>query len=350
MEHPNKNRKKAGRFLMNMKKWIRDMLSVDVKKSMPVLSFPSIQLMGITVEELISSSATQAEGMRLVAARTDAAASLSMMDLSVEAEAFGSAIRVSKDEVPTVIGRIIVTPQDAHALAVPDVFAGRTGLYIEAIRQAKRQITDRPVFAGIIGPFSLAGRLLDVSEIMIACYEDPDLVHEVLDKVTQFLTAYALAYRDAGADGVVMAEPLAGILSPGLIEEFSTKYVKRLADAVKTDEFAFIYHNCGNNTPVLVDSIKTIGADGYHFGNAVDLKTLLELMPSDVLVMGNVDPASQFRNGTPESIREATLSLMEKCTVHKNFVVSSGCDVPPLSSWDNIDAFFAAVKEFYSRA
>jgi len=334
---------------MDMNKWTQDLLSADVKKPMPVLSFPSIQLMGITVEDLISSSDTQAEGMRRVAERTDASASVSMMDLSVEAEAFGSAIRVSKDEVPTVTGRIVASLEDAKKLAVPDVLAGRTGIYIDAIRKAKKLITDRPVFAGVIGPFSLGGRLVDVSEAMIACYEDPDMMHEVLEKVTQFITAYALAYREVGADGVVMAEPLAGILSPALIDEFSTQYVKRIVDAVKTDEFAFIYHNCGNNTPVLVDSIKTIGANGYHFGNAVDMKEMLEKMPDDVLVMGNVDPASQFRNGTPESIREATLALMEKCTVHKNFVVSSGCDIPPLSSWDNIDAFFAAAKEFYSK-
>ncbi len=333
---------------MDMNKWTYDLISADVKKPMPILSFPSIQLMGITVEDLISSSDTQAEGMRRVAERVDAAASVSMMDLSVEAEAFGSAIRVSKDEVPTVTGRIVASLDDAKALKVPDVLAGRTGIYIEAIKKAKQLITDRPVFAGVIGPFSLGGRLVDVSEAMIACYEDPDMMHEVLEKVTQFITNYALAYREVGADGVVMAEPLAGILSPSLIDEFSTQYVKRIVDAVKTDEFAFIYHNCGNNTPVLVDSIKTIGANGYHFGNAVDMKEMLEKMPDDVLVMGNVDPSSQFRNGTPESIRDATLALMEKCTVHKNFVVSSGCDIPPLSSWDNIEAFFAAAREFYS--
>ena len=65
--------------------------------------------------------------------------------------------------------------------------------------------------------------------------------------------------------------------------------------------------------------------------------------------MGNVSPAEQFRGGTPESIRAATLDVMEKCCKHPNFVISSGCDIPPLSSWDNIDAFFAAVKEFYQR-
>lgn len=45
----------------------------------------------------------------------------------------------------------------------------------------------------------------------------------------------------------------------------------------------------------------------------------------------------------------ATLDVMEKCCKYPNFVISSGCDIPPLSSWDNIDAFFAAVDEFYHR-
>jgi uroporphyrinogen decarboxylase len=65
--------------------------------------------------------------------------------------------------------------------------------------------------------------------------------------------------------------------------------------------------------------------------------------------MGNIDPAGQFRNGTPESIREATLSLLNECGKYPNFVISSGCDVPPLSKWENIDAFFAAIEEYYNK-
>ena len=46
----------------------------------------------------------------------------------------------------------------------------------------------------MIGPYSLAGRLLDMTEIMILCYEDPDMVEIVLEKATQFLIAYAIAF------------------------------------------------------------------------------------------------------------------------------------------------------------
>ena len=65
--------------------------------------------------------------------------------------------------------------------------------------------------------------------------------------------------------------------------------------------------------------------------------------------MGNIDPAGQFRNGTPESIREATLELMRACGGYRNFLISSGCDIPPMSKWENIDAFFGAVAEYYGK-
>ncbi len=329
----------------NMKTWLKEILTADVKKAMPVLSFPSISLMGISVVDLISSSEKQATGMKLIADRCDTAASVSMMDLSVEAEAFGSQIKVSGDEVPTVIGKLIEDEESARALKVPEVGSGRTGLYIEAIQKATKLITDRPVFAGVIGPFSLAGRLMDMTEIMVNCQVEPDMVHETLKKTTQFIIEYIKAYKAIGANGVVLAEPAAGLLSPKLTAEFSSKYVKEIVDAVQEDNFILIYHNCGNTIP-LIDSILSVGAAAYHFGNAIKMSEMLKLIPSDTIVFGNVDPAGQFRNGTPESIREATQNILKDCSQHKNFVISSGCDIPPLSSWKNIDAFFAAVQEY----
>lgn len=334
---------------MNMRNWLNDIRSADKKKAIPILSFPSVSLLGITVRELISDSDSQAAGMKKIADTVDAGAAVSLMDLSVEAECFGATIRVSDDEVPTVIGRLVNDEDEAKALKVPMVGAARSGLYVESIRKAAALINDRPVFAGMIGPFSLAARLLDVTEIMMDCYDDPDMVHVVLEKCTTFLIEYAKAYRDAGANGIMMAEPVAGLLSPTLEEEFSSPYVKQIVDAVQTDDFIVIYHNCGDNTPKMVGSILSTGAAAYHFGNSINMKTMMEKFPSDVIVMGNVDPAGEIRMGDPESVRNATLSVLEACSVHPNFVISSGCDIPPLSPWENINAFFSAVEEFYGR-
>jgi len=328
----------------NMKQWAADLIAAPVKKPLPLLSFPCTALMDITVQRLVNDSNLQAKGMKLVADRVPSAASVSLMDLSLEAEAFGASIHVAGDEVPTVVGALISEEAEANALAVPAVGAGRTGICVEAIGRAAQAITDRPVLAGIIGPYSLASRLMDVSETMIYCYDEPDMVHTVLEKSTEFLIRYCRAFREAGADGVVMAEPLAGLLSPALAREFSHPYVKKIIDAVQQDDFCVIYHNCGNNVPLMIQDIYQLSALGYHFGDAIDMMDVLPQAPGDVLVMGNVSPSAHFRSGTPESIAQVTRDLLASCGKYSNFVISSGCDIPPQSPWENIDAFFRAAK------
>ena len=333
----------------NMKQWLSDMIATDKKSALPILSFPSVSLLGITVRELISDSDRQAQGMKLVAERVNSAAAVSLMDLSVEAECFGATIRVSDEEVPTVIGRLVNDEDEANALEVPAVGAARSGLYVDSIRKAVELITDRPVLAGIIGPFSLAARLLDVTEIMMDCYDEPDMVHTVLEKATAFLIEYAKAYKAAGANGIMMAEPVAGLLSPALEEEFSSPYVKQIVEAVQDDSFIVIYHNCGDNVLRMTESILSTGADAYHFGNSIDMTDMMAKMPADVPVMGNVDPAGVLRQGNPDTVREATLAVMEKCCTYPNFVISSGCDIPPATPWENIEAFFEVVEKYYKR-
>lgn len=333
---------------INMKDWVKDIIDRPVKSSIPVLSFPCVTLMGITVNQLIASSDLQAEGMYRVAQRIPSHASVSMMDLSVEAEAFGAPVRFSDMEVPTVMGAVVKSMADAEALQIPQVGAGRTGIYVEAIGKACSRITDRPVLAGVIGPFSLAGRLQDVVEIMVNCMIAPDMVHKTMEKATEFLISYIEAYKAVGANGIVMAEPLTGLLPPDMAETFSEPYVKRIIDTVQSDDFLVVYHNCGNNTILMIDSILRVGAGAYHFGNAISMKEMMQHIPHDILAMGNVDPAGQFANGTVESIKAATKKVMSECCGYPNFMVSSGCDIPPHSPWANIDAFFEAIKEFYA--
>jgi len=332
---------------LNMNEWVKEVIASPVKKAVPVLSFPCVGLLGCTVNDLTHSSALQAEGMLKVAQRVNSGAAVSFMDLSVEAEAFGSKIACSDIEVPTVTNVILNDPEDAFSLEVPQVGAGRTALYIEAIRKVASEITDRPVFAGCIGPYSLAGRLMGMTELMLNCYDEEDAVHETLKKVSSFIEKYILAFKEAGANGVVIAEPAAGLISPALMSDFSADYIREIIEHVQDENFIVIYHNCGNAVNKMAKEIASLGAKGYHFGNAVSMAEMIPQMPADALVMGNVDPAGTLRNGNPDKVRTETLEIMNECCKYPNFVISSGCDVPPATPWENIDAFFAAVEEFY---
>ena len=329
---------------MNIRNLLWDAAKVGSKKAMPILSFPAAQKMGVSVETLVKSSELQSQAMQIVARDTATIAAVSLMDLSVEAEAFGAQVRFTKDEVPAITGQLVSDEDEANDLEVPELSAGRALLCVEAVRAAKQTITDKPVIAGMIGPYSLAGRLMDVTEIMYLCFDEPETVHTVLDKATQYLIRYGQAMKDAGADGIMMAEPLAGILSPDMAVEFSMPYVKRIIDALQDDEFAVLYHNCGNSVPQMLDAIYALGAAAYHFGNAIDMEAVMKVTPADILVMGNIDPAGQFASGTVESITSATKELMAKCGSYKNFVPSSGCDIPAHAKWENIHAFFKAVQ------
>lgn len=325
---------------MNTAAYLREAARSPMKRALPVLSFPAVQHLNVTVRELVRSSELQAAAMADVARRTPSLAAVSLMDLSVEAEAFGAQVRFTDGEVPTVTGQLVTDEEDAKTLVVPQVGAGRTGVCVEGIRLARQHITDRPVLAGVIGPYSLAGRLMDVTEIMYLCYDEPETVHLVLEKATDFLIRYCLAFRDAGADGVVLAEPLAGLLSSDMCEEFSCPYVKRIIDAVQTANFAVVYHNCGNAVTSMLPALADLHAAAYHFGNASSMQEILASMPGDAPVLGNIDPAGHFASGTPLNMRRAVRELLDACGSNPRFILSSGCDIPPHASWDNINAFF----------
>lgn len=333
---------------MNMKEWVANTIKADRKKAAPILSFPGIQLIGHTVDELVKDGHLQATCMKAIADKFDTGAAFSLMDLSVEAEAFGSPVTYFEDEVPTVTAALIHDEDEADALVVPKVGAGRTGECVKGIKEAAELITDRPVLAGIIGPFSLAGRLLDMTEIMILCYEEPELVETVLEKATEFLIEYSKTFKEAGANGIVIAEPAAGLLSPNLIAEFSTPYVQKIRDAVEDESFMIMYHNCGSIIPLL-SNISEIGVGSYSVGNAVDMEEALKGLPTDAVIIGNLDPAGVLKNGTPEEVHTATIELLEKCGKYPNFVVASGCDMPPQTPMVNIETFFNAVNEYYNK-
>ena len=202
-----------------------------------------------------------------------------------------------------------------------------------------------PLFAGCIGPFSLAGRLYDMSDIMVLIYEHPDAAHVLLDKCTQFIMKYCEALKLTGANGVLMAEPAAGLLSNDDCMTFSSPYVKRIVDRVQDDHFIVVLHNCGNQGHCTRAMVAT-GAAAYHFGNKCQMDEVIRDVPPTALAMGNLDPVSLFKDGTPEQMRKATSDLLDKMRTYPNFVLSSGCDTPPHTPVENINVFFDALNEW----
>jgi uroporphyrinogen decarboxylase len=210
----------------NMKEWINNMYNGSERAIMPLITYPGTQLVQKRVIDIVKDGRAQYECIQAICSAFKSAAAVMVMDLSVEAEAFGSPVQFSEIETPVVSGHIVNDIDEINNLAVPQVGEARTGEYIKAAELASKNIKDRPVLGGTIGPYSLAGRLFGMSEIMVASMLEPDTVHALLTKTTAFLINYVLAFKEAGADGIIMAEPAAGLLSPAQCQEFSSDYVK----------------------------------------------------------------------------------------------------------------------------
>lgn len=335
------------RFVLktNMNEWIKSLINKKERSIVPLATYPAIEITGQKITDVVKSGQAQYECIKAMSERFPSEAAVMVMDLSVEAEAFGSPVEFSDTDIPTVKSNIVSDRESVDALKVPAIGTKRTGEYVEAARLASLHITDRPVFGGTIGPYTLAGRLFDITNIMMAVMLEPEIIHSLLSKCTSFLIDYIQAFKDEGANGVIMAEPAAGLLSPVQCTEFSSCYIKQVVEAVQDDTFIIILHNCGN-TEKLVPSMLSTGCAGFHFGNAVDMTKIMPQVPRDRLAFGNIDPAGIIKTGPAETIREKTLELLQKTGEFENFVLSSGCDVPPGTPLENIQALYDALTEY----
>ena len=330
---------------MNMKRWVADVIRQREVTALPVMTHPGIEMNGHTVREAVSNGRVHYEAVMTLTRRYPAVAAATIMDLTTEAEAFGTEIAFSDEAVPAVVGHMLPDVESINRLQVPSLSAGRIPQYLKANLLAAREITDRPLFAGCIGPFSLAGRLYDMSGIMMLIYENPDAAHTLLAKCTQFIEKYCQALKQTGANGVMMAEPAAGLMSNDDCQNFSSAYVKYIVNKVQDENFIVILHNCGN-TGQCTQAMVSTGAAAYHFGNKCKMEEVIKDVPSTALAMGNIDPVSIFKDGMPFQMRQTVTDLLEKMRPYPNFVLSSGCDTPPHTPLANVDAFFESLADF----
>jgi uroporphyrinogen decarboxylase len=318
-------------------------LASSVRLGLPIATYPGLALTGATVREAVNNPQVQFDAVAALHARYRTPFVLSAMDLSAEAEAFGCALHVSDNEIPSVTGRLVASLEQARKLAAPQPGDRRTAVYLETVRRLKKLPSRPMVLAGCIGPFSLAARLVGVSEALELTLAEPGLMGVVLEKSAAFLTGYARAFKDAGADGLIMAEPAAGLLSPRGVSAFSSPYIKGIAAEVCDGHFALILHNCAARLLHLPAILET-GLTTFHFGAPMDLPAALGKVAPDVVLCGNLDPTGVFCQLAPAEVTARAADLLSHTAAHRNYVLSSGCDVPAGAPLASLDAFYAALK------
>jgi uroporphyrinogen decarboxylase len=304
----------------------------------PLMGFPGTQLTHSTIWQNEFNADLQYRTIAALVERFAPDAAFFFMDLAVEAGAIGLPVLFPASGSPSVKQHPVKRIEDLAQFEVVDVrYDARVRAYVDVMRRMKAGLD---VLAGayVIGPFTLAGLMMGATQIALATIQDPDLVHAAARFATDVIIRYGEQLVEAGADMVCVLEPTATFISPKAFREFSGRYVKKIVEALETRS---ILHICGD-TKHLVEPMCETGVQGLSLDAPMDFPATIERMPEDVVLIGNVDPVRVMVNETPDEVRDSVRALLDRMAPYPNFILSTGCDLPPETPLENIRAFMEA--------
>ena len=194
---------------------------------------------------------------------------------------------------------------------------------------------------GCFGPLTVTSDILGVENCTRLALKKPEILQAILGHITDYMVRLAQEEEALGAESFWVAEPLASLLAPRFFTPLSGRYIKRIFDSIHVPGFL---HVCGKTTKHTREMLKT-GAEVLSVDWMTDLPLCLAMAPEDVVIMGNINPML-FWEGDEAAIRDAIGKLMEETRDYKNFIASSGCQIPGTSAPEKVQLFFDVVKEY----
>jgi len=308
----------------------------------PLMGYPGIQLTQSTIKQNEFNWGLHFWSVYELAKRFEPDGIFFMMDLAVEANALGLPVRFPLWESPSVEYPLVKATTDLNQfLALDPLKDGRVAAFIETMRLMSAHL-DILKGAYVIGPFTLAGLLIGANDIAMATITDKETVLGVLEFCVGTIGRYAKALEAAGCDMIAILEPTAVMLSPQSFWQFSGQFIKRLVENMGVFP---ILHICGDTHHLIPEMIRT-GAKGLSLDSLVDFSKVMGRVPEDIYLIGNIDPVRVMLQETPQGVGKAIDDLLSAMSSHKNFILSTGCDLPPETPLQNIEAFMQAGKSW----
>jgi len=214
-------------------------------------------------------------------------------------------------------------------------------LMVETARIVSNQVEDVPNGSFIIGPFTLAGQLIGVYELLRGLFNNPTPLLALIEACTQRVIDYAIRLEDAGVDFHVMADPTSSLMSPRQFDDFAKLPIARV---VKSTNKEMVLHICGQSGHLLKQMVEA-GVAAISLDEHVNLKDAVTAVPKNVLIFGNYPPTSVLLK-KPDTIGAEVKEMLSTVATAENVVASTGCDIPASAPAENIEAFINTAKVF----
>lgn len=224
----------------------------------------------------------------------------------------------------------------------PDDFLTRGYIpeLLKAVRILKEEVGDDvPIIAGTIGPFTVAGSLIDTVPLLKASFKSPEKMRPFLDIGEKAGTTLALALIDAGADMISVEDMTASpeLIAPKTYRDYEMEYQRKQFDAIPVPT---ILHICGNVDPI-VEYMGQTHADILSLEPKASAQLARRKCGPDMVLMGGVDTATTLFMKDPETVREGC----EESITDGIQMLAPGCAVAPGTPTENLLAMLEVAKE-----
>lgn len=315
-------------------------------KIAPLIGFPGRKLTQTTIKENLQDENVQLETLLAIEQRFRPDIIFTFMDLSVEAQAINLHVEFPEDDSPNVVEYPVgdnICLKKYETLDFETIFeSSRMKLFANLVRKFKKA-SETKLSAYVIGPFSLAGLMAGATELMLSVVCEQQFLSCLLDFTNSLVIQYAQRLIDAGADYITILEPTAVMLSPKQFQDFVSPRISKLSSELSVPS---ILHICGDTTHLFSEFRKLKSIFGLSLDSDVDLRLAYERTRKTVI--GNVNPVIIARASKQRIYREIS-ALVRKMEGISDFVLSSGCDLPPETPLDNISLFWRIFSKFDSQ-
>jgi [methyl-Co(III) methanol-specific corrinoid protein]:coenzyme M methyltransferase len=267
-------------------------------------------------------------------------------DLCIEAEALGCEINVyahSEDLLYPTIKKKLIHNEAEMEITIPSNLTerGRVPLMVEALQLIKKDIGDEAVVGSyVLGPFTLAGQVMELNDLLKLSFKKPDKIGKLLDQLADAIIQVARQYEKAGVDYITVREmgATSDVLSPRVFKSLILPYLKKIFEKLAVPS---VLHICGKTNDI-VPFMAESGAKAISVDQKNDVAETRKKLGSKALVFGNYDPYNVLVAGSTDLVRQT----IRKCMDDGVSAVWPGCDIWPTVPADNFKAMMDEVRKY----
>jgi uroporphyrinogen decarboxylase len=277
-------------------------------------------------------------------------AAILFSDILTIPDAMGLGLYFTEGEGPQ-FKKPVRTAADVAALPVPDP-ESELKYVMDAVRLIRRELHGRVPLIGFAGsPWTLAtymvegGGSKDFALVKSMMFDQPQLMHQLLDVLARAVAAYLNAQVAAGAQALMLFDTWGGVLTPRDYREFSLRYMERIIQGLTRE------HE-GRRVPVILftknggqwlETMADSGADALGIDWTTDLGDARARVGQRVALQGNMDPSLLY--ASPERLRREVDTILASYGQGSGLVFNLGHGIHPHVNPDKVAVVVDAVHD-----